>query len=175
MIKYKNIYLTGDLPLSLAYKWRNNPSIYKFCRQHTLISPQDHNSYLNNINNSSSNVKLFGIKSEDKEYIGVCGFTSMEHINRTGEFSLYIAPQYQGKGYAKNIMLALMKVGFNDLNFNRIWGEVFETNNKALNLFYSLGFTKEGELRDSYYKNGRYINSIIISQLKKEYDLFINE
>lgn len=171
MIKYKNIYLTGSIPVDKAYVWRNDPNIYKYCRQHTLLSLDEHLKYIKNINLASSRIKLFGIKSEDKKDIGVCALTSVNYINRNAEFSLYIATPFQGKGYAKNALISLLNLGFNDLNLHRIWGEVFEYNNKALNMFYALGFIREGELRDTYYKNGTFINSYIISILKEEFKI----
>lgn len=187
----------NDFPVALktripdeAFAWRNDYRVYKTCRQATLLSIHDHGSYWNTLRDQP-NTKMFGIyalvtkprlgtrttpfnQSSDVEDckipVGVCGLTSLNHINQTAEFSLYIAPGYQGKGYAKAALKTLLWVGFNQLNLNRIWGETFATNVKAVIMFGQLGFRKEGELLETYYKEGKFINSYMVGMLRREFN-----
>ena len=160
------IQLSPEIPQS-ARAWRNAPEIYRYCRQRTPISEAEHMDWLHSLP-TRKDVKMFGVRW-DGEPVGVCGLTSIDHINQTAEFSLYIAPDFQRNGYGKDALLALLGVGFHDLNLNRIWGETFEFN-MAANMFESIGMVKEGIHRQTYFKEGRFIDSFIYSMLRSEYD-----
>jgi RimJ/RimL family protein N-acetyltransferase len=176
MISYKGpTYLSADIP-DIARDWRNNPTIWRWCRQNTFIDVNSHQTWLDNISKDKT-IKMFGIRDEKTSYfVGVCGFTSINHINRTAEWSLYIAPLSQGKGYAYSALYNLLRHGFDDFNFNIIWGEIFADNSRCLHLSDKIGFKREGLLRDRYFKSGKYTDSIIVSIKKNELkeDLKIN-
>lgn len=166
------IRLTPDIPVE-AREWRNDPRIWMWCRQNHLISEHDQETWLTKIANDPT-IKMFGIYGDETEGgvvvpIGVCGLTSISLAHRSAEFSLYIAPGRQGAGYGNRALVALLKHGFWNLGLNRIWGDVFE-GNQALEKFKTIGFKEEGILRQSYFKNGRFIDSTIISILRNEFD-----
>lgn len=171
MIHYdgKSVALSPDIPFN-ARDQRNLPEVFKWCRQYTLIDQESHNKWLANISKDPT-IKMFGIvcgKALKSQNVGVCGLTSIDHVNQKAEFSLYIFPKYHSSGYGKDALYTLLKHGFNDLNLNRIWGEVYD-GNPAMILFESLGFKKEGIQRQSYFRQGRFINSHIISILRDEW------
>ena len=64
------------------------------------------------------------------------------------------------------MLITLIKYGFNELNLNRIWCEVY-SNNNSIHLYKKLGFKSEGILREHVYKNGNYLNSHMLGMLKK--------
>jgi RimJ/RimL family protein N-acetyltransferase len=47
---------------------------------------------------------------------------------------------------------------------------VLGSNSRAINLYYKLGFVKEGVKRQEVLKGTEYVDSIIMSILKSEYD-----
>lgn len=159
------IKLTTDIPRQ-AREWRNLHEINKWCRQNHLISEYQHEQWLDKIETDQT-IKMFGILDPVNE-VGVCGLTSINMLHRSAEFSLYIQPKEQGKNYGKEALIELIKYGFLNLGLNRIFGEVFE-GNPSLEVFKSVGFKEEGKLRESYFKSGKFINSIIISVIRNEY------
>ena len=67
-------------------------------------------------------------------------------------------------------MNALLSHAFNDLNLNRVYSEVFSDNPALANQFYDkLGFQREGLLRQNAYKEGKYIDCVVIGILKDEW------
>ena len=48
--------------------------------------------------------------------------------------------------------------------------EVYDTNRRAIKLYQKLGFRKEGVLKEHTYKEGKYIDLIIMAMLKREYE-----
>lgn len=159
------VILTADIPYQ-ARDWRNDREVNRWCRQDSVISLPAHTRWLSKIETDPT-IRMFGVCSEANP-IGVCGFTSINQHNRTAEFSLYIAPAYQRKGYGAKALELLLYHGFQDLGFNRIWGEVF-IGNPAMQMFMALGFEVEGCLRETYFKHGEFIDSQIVSMLAREF------
>lgn len=155
------------LDISLLRSWRNNPAIYRWCRQNDLISEIDQENWYER-QNDDPGVKMYGIKKPSGELVGVCGFTGIDWIARKAEFSLYIAPEYQNQGFGRIALEQLLELGFRGFNFHLIWGEVIEGNHAML-LFRALGFIDEGIRRDFYFKDGDYQNATIISLRRQEW------
>ena len=55
------------------------------------------------------------------------------------------------------------------LNFESIWLEVLETNKRAIHIYEELGFQADGILRNRIYREGHYINYIVMSILRDEW------
>jgi len=157
--------------LELYRTWRNKYNIRKWCRQTGLIAEADQ-IYWYEKQVKDPTIKMYSIYGEHdlKRPVGVCGLTDICTVNSKAEFSCYIAPEHQNMGYANKSLKTLFSHGFADLNLNIIWGETFK-GNKAAQLFEKLGMIKEGELRQRYYKNGTYIDSIMYSMLRFEWNL----
>ena len=163
--EYKYISLHAEIPND-ALSWRNDARIFQWCRQNTLIDEFQQNMWFHQQSDDPA-IKMFAIYSK-QEPVGVCGFTSIDMLNRSAEFSLYIAPDRQRKGYGKRALQTLIRHGFEDFGFNRIWGETFD-GNPALRTFIDLGMTCEGTHRQTYFKKGKFINSFIVSILAEEF------
>lgn len=100
--------------------------------------------------------------------IGVCGLTSIDMEARKAEFSLYIGPEHQGKGYGSEALKLLLYHGFLNLGLNQIWGETFDKN-PAAKMFEELGFKKDGTRRQFYMKSGKLIDCHLYSILRDEW------
>lgn len=166
MISFEEVTLSKYISEE-AIDWRNDKRIWKWCRQNTLISPQDQENWLNKIQSDPS-ILMFGIDAFNTG-VGVCGLTSIDWMNRKAEFSLYIAPRHQRQGLGKMALKALIGHGFLDLGLNRIWGETFQ-GNPAIRMFKDIGMTDEGFHKDTYFKNGRFISSHTVAITRNEYD-----
>lgn len=147
------------------FEWRNDDSIREWCRQVGYISWMDHLKWYKRQNNDPS-IRMFLI--EDGYNVGVCGLTSINHIHSRAEFSLYIAPKYQGKGYGKQALAKLFDFGFKELNLNLIWGETLFDNPAHL-MFEKMGMKKEGTRRQFYFKDGKYISADLYSITREEW------
>ena len=151
----------SDLPQMRA--WRNDPRIWKWCRQSDLIPMAAHLRWFDGCKE-----KMYAIRNAGK-LVGICGLTSIDTLARRGEFSMYIGPRYHRQGFARAGLKTLFKHGFENLGLNLIWGETFD-GNPALNLFKSLGMVEEGIRRDFYFKGGKLIDATLISIKRSEFD-----
>lgn len=147
--------------------WRNSESIYKWCRQVDLLTELGHEKWLES-HQLDKTVKMYSIANANRELIGVCGLTDIDLLNQRAEFSLYIGPEFQRQGYAKEALRQLLAHAFKCYPFKVIWGETFQ-GNPALELFYNLGFKFEGTRRNFYFKDGKHINANLISITREEF------
>ena len=80
-----------------------------------------------------------------------------------------IAISHKGIGYGKEVMTALLKYAFEDMNINRFWLDVYPDNVIGIKLYEGLGMHRDGILRQNYKSSRGYLDQIIYSMLKSEY------
>ena len=171
MIKGQKILLESvdSSHLEQLRKWRNNPNLRKYFREYREISDEMQRRWFEKITTDKDQVN-FSIKEKNTEnLIGHCGLYYIDWRNRTAEFEIYLGDkESRGKGYGSEALRQLCGYGFNELNLNRIWCEVY-SNNQSLNMYRHIGFVDEGILRQNYYCEGQYLDSYILSMLQSEY------
>ncbi len=102
--------------------------------------------------------------------IGGCGFFNLDDRNRSAEFGISIGDKTcWDKGYGTEAVRLLCRHGFDTLNLNRIYLRVLETNPRAIRAYEKAGFTHEGRQRQAWYKDGRYLDFLVMSILKEEF------
>ena len=153
--------------LETLFKWRNDPAIFKWCRQNDVLSWESHLRWFKR-QDLDATIEMYVIVADDK-LVGVCGLTSIDRLNSRAEFSLYIDPARQGIGLGSSSLKTLISHGFMNHGLNCIWGESFE-GNPAAKMFESVGMTKEGVLRDYYFRSGRFIDCVRHSILRIDWD-----
>jgi RimJ/RimL family protein N-acetyltransferase len=157
----------------VSWNWRNNNEIRHFYSGHPfLVNQEKEEAWLDKILNSDMSFTSFGI--EDVEHNCLIGMTFLKDINfihRTAEFAIFIgAESARGKGYGKSATRETIEFAFNKLNLNRVFLKVHEDNHRALHVYETCGFKREGVLRECVFKNGKYKNEIVMSILKTEYN-----
>lgn len=81
-----------------------------------------------------------------------------------------IHPSYTGLKLAVPTYKKFINFLFDSMHLNKITLEVLDTNNRAINLYKKLGFVYEGQKRKEVFKNNKYVDSIIMSILKEEWN-----
>ena len=83
-----------------------------------------------------------------------------------------IAITDKGKGYGRESMIGLIEYAFEETETNRLWLDVYPDNTIGLHLYESLGMHRDGVLRQNYLSDRGYLDQIIYSLLKSEYQRF---
>jgi len=105
------------------------------------------------------------------KHIGNVGLHQIEWVNRSAEFGILIGEKsFWDHGYGTEATLLTLKHGFETINLNRIYLHVFETNLRAVHVYTKIGFVPEGRLRQTLFRNGRYIDTHVMSVLRSEWD-----
>ena len=113
--------------------------------------------------------RRFIVENQDGQLIGLVELVEINHVHSIAEFAIMVAPTWQGKGFARNMIRAALDYAFNILNLHKVYLIVDEDNEKAMHLYLSVGFREEGRLVEEYFTNGRYQNVIRMYILQREY------
>lgn len=73
---------------------------------------------------------------------------------------------WQGKGVGKALMQAGIDLADKWLNLTRLELEVYSDNDAAIRLYEQFGFEREGVLRQHAFRDGRYVDSIMMGRLR---------
>lgn len=154
--------------------WRNITSFRKNFREVRELSLEDQNSWFDSLQKTKHINYMFSIIDlKTNKLIGAAGLLYINWINRSADFSFYIGENelYIGDdGRAKEATELLLNYGFNNLNLNKIWMELYEFDSKKISFFTNgFNFIVDGTLRENCYEGGEYWDSLIISMLKNDY------
>lgn len=81
-----------------------------------------------------------------------------------------IAISEKGRGYGRESMEALIRYAFEEMDTNRFWLDVYPDNETGIRLYESLGMHRDGVLRQNYKAERGYLDQIIYSMLRSEYE-----
>jgi len=164
--------------LDLVHKWRNSECLRQYFREYRELSmTQIENWYYSMLKDNKFEMFIIvdcdteDLGIEKFEPIGVAGITDIDWVNRHGDVHLYIGKDnaWIEDKYSKEVADIILNYGFNNLNLNKLWAEVYEIDEEKLNFFQSLGFKIDASLREHYYRDGVYYTSHILSLLRRDY------
>lgn len=149
-------------------EWRN--AQIKILRQKELLTNYQQKKWFDSLKHDKSQV-LFEI-IENEEFIGYCGLTNIDWGNKRGEISFLTNPKRTQKEQKEDFLAALNMIceyGFKKLGLNKIFQETFGYRKDHIKIMEEFGFYLEGELRESYFKQEKFVNSFIQSILASEW------
>ncbi len=93
--------------IDLLYKWENDTTLWTVSSNIAPYSKEMIANYLKNNSNDiykTGELRLIVTLAPTGEAVGTVDFTSFDPINNHAELGLLIAPQFQGKGYGKQVL-----------------------------------------------------------------------
>lgn len=157
--------------LDQLYLYRNDPEVMHWLGGFSAgYSHADLEQWLISHRNRRDEV-LWAVASRPEDRcIGHVGLYQIDHRSRKAEFAILIGDaDQQGKGIGKEVTKAVLAYGFDELNLHRITLSAIATNDRAIHLYASLGFTQEGLLREDVFREGRYIDVVLMAILEDEW------
>lgn len=121
-----------------------------------------------------TNPNFWIIRDKDRR-IGYFRLSNHSVENKNIYIGADISPEFRGLGYAKKAYSIFIPFLFEKYELNKISLEVLSTNQVAINLYKKLGFFQEGIKRQEVWKKNTYVDSIIMSILKREFNASILE
>lgn len=149
------------------YRWRNDPDIAQYDQSGFLrpLSYEEVEIWCERMISGLSFLVLC-----DEKPLGIGAFMNVDTKNRHSDLALLIGEKsYWGQGLGQKIMEQLLDWGFEGMNLNRLYLQVFSYNTRAIALYEKMGFQREGTLRKTVYYKGEYHNTLCYGLLKEEY------
>ncbi len=101
------------------------------------------------------------------EAIGAIGFEPMSDVHRlTAAIGYWIGEPFWGRGIATAALERATTYGFTTLGLERIEAYVFSNNPASARILEKAGYTFEGRLRRSIFKDGRVLDSYMYARLR---------
>lgn len=120
--------------------------------------------------NMRSNSVRCAIVDENDVILGCVYLLNIDSINLCDDLHIMIGNEdYRGKGIGTFAVSSMVNHAFFNLNLRRLQLEVLEYNIAARSLYKKIGFIEEGKKRKAVFKNGQYVDEIIMGLLRDDY------
>ncbi len=115
------------------------------------------------------NRKIYSIYTEDGEHIGEGQLVVEWALQEAQLFLLIGRKDLWHQHYGTMALVGLLDQAFEAFALHRVWGDVPEYNEHALQMFRHLGFVLEGHLRKTHRKDEVWYDSFAMGLLTDEY------
>jgi RimJ/RimL family protein N-acetyltransferase len=153
------------------HQWRNDREVARnFGGVPLFSSSQNEKKWLEERIFDKCSVSCAICLKKTGEFIGCIFLNDIDAHNRSGHAPVFIGEKkHWGKGYATDARVLMLRYAFFDRGLNRVWARVLDDNPGALKMHEKCGYRKEGMLRESAFKDGRFINEICLGVLGTDF------
>ncbi|MBD3290699.1 GNAT family N-acetyltransferase [candidate division KSB1 bacterium] len=110
------------------------------------------------------------VDKNSNKAVGLTAFYRIDYVHSNAVFFLAIMDSdYWSLGFGTEATKSMMEYAFETLNLNRIQLHVYAENKPAIRIYSSVGFKKEGVLRQAMFRSGEYHDFWIMGMLQKEW------
>jgi RimJ/RimL family protein N-acetyltransferase len=103
-------------------------------------------------------------------HIGSVGLHEIHRENRKAVLGIMIGDKtFWDRGYGTDTVRTLLRFAFRETNLHRVQLIVHQDNARAIACYRKCGFVEEGRLREDWYQDGRYADTIVMGVLAPEF------
>ncbi len=175
MILGKRVRLRGVEKRDIAQfvVWLNDPEVRDNLLMYWPLTEWEEEEWfegLKKLDQAEKPLAIEALTPNGWQLIGNSGFNGVDWKNSSAEVGIFIGnKKFWNQGYGSEAMQLLVNTGFNRLNLNRIYLNVFATNPRAIHTYEKVGFVHEGRFRQDIFLNGRYVDVLMMSILRSEW------
>lgn len=113
----------------------------------------------------------YGIELKDEQkFIGTVDLFNLDSTKQVAELGYILNPKYHRKGYMTEAAAALLDLGFNKLELEKIYAKCDSRNEASSGVMKKLGMKQEAtRVHHSLDKDGKWIDMLEFAILKEEY------
>jgi RimJ/RimL family protein N-acetyltransferase len=154
-----------------CHAWVNDREVTQFMGMRFPVSLMQEREWVSRGSKRESEA-IFAIDTLDGTHIGNAGLhwgADLPH-SRGAELGIMIGDKaHWSKGYGQDAIRTLLRYGFDELNLHRICLRVFEGNARGIGCYERCGFQHEGRERDGFFRDGAYVDVLVMSILEDEW------
>lgn len=105
---------------------------------------------------------------DEDDRIGVVDLFDLDEQFGTAEVGYFFRPQAWGNGYATAAVERVVDYAFDELRLHRINARVYAFNDASTRVLETVGFEREGRLREQAYMHGERVDELRYGLLESE-------
>lgn len=106
----------------------------------------------------------------DGQFVGVTSFYDPDLALGTARVSIVIGDRrYWSKGLGTAVLGRILEHGFRRLGLRKINSDYLRPNEAARLIHERAGFTREGVLREDAWRDGEWVDRVLLSYLQRDY------
>jgi len=121
------------------------------------------------IDGESDALRLAAVARESGELIGDVSLHSVNRDHLQAELGFILHPDHQGQGFGTEAAAEMVRIGFEDLGFHRIYGSCDARNTASARLMERLGMRREAHFRENEFVKGVWCDELIYAILATEW------
>ena len=155
-----------NLPKFLG--WVNDPEVTQFLMVDPPLGMEQEEAWFEGLRDREA--MIFTVQTKDGEVIGNCGLEKISWKDRKATLGIIIGSKmHWDKGYGTDTVRTLLRLCFEELNLMRVCLICDQGNLRAKHAYEKCGFHQEGIMRAFRYKNGAYVDGVLMSILQPEW------
>ena len=104
---------------------------------------------------------------DNNAFIGIIGHYRIKSENFRAEIGYMILPEFHGKGITTEAIKAAVDYGFDIMNLHSIEAIIDPENFASERVLQKNGFVKEGHILENEFYDGKFLDTVIYSLLKR--------
>jgi RimJ/RimL family protein N-acetyltransferase len=160
-----------DLPCFV--EWFSDPEVRRYLDMYLPFSLAQEEQWFEHLLEQleEQKVVMLTIETNDGAHIGNISLFDINWKARHAELGITIGDKdYWGQGYGSDAVRTMLRVAFGEMNLHRVFLRVHADNARGINCYKNVGFQKEGTLRESVFREGTYLDMLIMGILESEFE-----
>ena len=147
-----------ELPLIVG--WQNHPEVWWYMDYERAFALEDVRE-----DEARSRAEGFPLLiTVDGKPIGRIGLNRFRRRDRICALYLYVGePAFWGRGYARDALMALLSHAFDRFDLHQVELWTLAENPRVIRVYERCGFQQEARLRDRSFKDGRFVDHLVMS------------
>jgi RimJ/RimL family protein N-acetyltransferase len=167
MINLGNVVLRALKPkdVEYLYAYRNDRDVIRhlggFSAGYSRANLED---WIERHSNRNDEVLWTIADAATDQCIGHVGLYQIDNRVRKGQFAILIGDKaVWGRGLGTRITEAVVSWAFSQLNLHKVILHVLTNNERAIRIYESLGFHPEGIPRDEQFRDGQFLDLLLMA------------
>jgi UDP-4-amino-4,6-dideoxy-N-acetyl-beta-L-altrosamine N-acetyltransferase len=163
----KNFIGLSDCLSEMVLHWRNHDQVRSCMLEEEPIPPEEHNRFLQGL--AGREDCLHYLCFYEGAPLGVVNLTRISFRHQRASWGIYRQPGNALPQAGFLMAGCALSLAFDFLHLHTLQSEILATNRTAILLNQSLGFKKEGVLREYVLHGSRFLDLVLLSVTAEEY------